>query len=119
MESTGLLSALQMSRIKLWGRFYWGMFHSKLHKIPPDNAKIGTGLLTVVGISFATLSTAFAIFSALYADGTCPSTPGPNGTVIRGPCPDAYGMLLGMSRHYVHTTVYSPDSQEPQCFAPY
>lgn len=76
----GILSALQMARIKLWGRYYWG-----------------TGLLTVVGISFATLSTAFAIFSALYADGTCPSTTGPDGTVVRGACPDAYGMLLGTS----------------------
>lgn len=76
----GILSAIQMARIPLWGRYYWG-----------------TGLLTVVGISFATLSTGFAIFAALYADGTCPSTTNPDGTITRGPCPDAYGMLLGTS----------------------
>ncbi|KAG8838930.1 hypothetical protein FRC18_002158 [Serendipita sp. 400] len=76
----GILSAVQMARIPLWGRYYWG-----------------TGLLTVVGISFATLSTGFSIFNSLYADGTCPSTTSATGTVTRGPCPDAYGMLLGTS----------------------
>merc|ERR1712093_881811 len=42
---------------------------------------LGTGLITVVGTSFATLSTASAIFAALYADGTCPS-PVVTGTVV-------------------------------------
>lgn len=69
-----------MSRIPLFGRFYWG-----------------TGLLTVVGISFATLSTGFSIFGSLYANGTCPSTTAADGTVTKGPCPDAYGKLLGTS----------------------
>ncbi|KAG8835975.1 hypothetical protein FRC17_010944 [Serendipita sp. 399] len=76
----GILSAVQMARIPLWGRYYWG-----------------TGLLTVVGISFATLSTGFSIFNALYTNGTCPSTTSATGTVVRGSCPDAYGMLLGTS----------------------
>ncbi|KAJ7616438.1 xanthine/uracil permease [Roridomyces roridus] len=76
----GILSLVQMSRIKLFGRFY-----------------LGTGLLSVVGTSFATLSTANAIFDAMYNDGTCPSTTAADGTVTRGPCPDAYGMLLGTS----------------------
>ncbi|TFK28981.1 purine permease [Coprinopsis marcescibilis] len=76
----GILSFMQMSRIHLWGRFY-----------------LGTGLLTVVGTSFATLSTANSIFNAMYRDGTCPSTIGPSGIVIRGSCPDAYGMVLGTS----------------------
>lgn len=76
---------------------------------------LGTGLITVVGTSFATLSTANAvsipalsketllitsqIFDAMYKDGTCPSTT-TDGQTTRGPCPDAYGMVLGM-RHYV------------------
>ncbi|KAF8656155.1 hypothetical protein AX16_002724 [Volvariella volvacea WC 439] len=76
----GLLSMVQMSRLHLWGNRY-----------------LGTGLLSVVGTSFATLSTANAIFNALYADGTCPMITNEDGTTTRGPCPDAYGMLLGTS----------------------
>ncbi|KAF8721811.1 hypothetical protein AX14_010182 [Amanita brunnescens Koide BX004] len=74
---SGILSLVQMSRIPLFRGYY-----------------LGTGLLSVVGTSFATLSTANAIFDAMYNDGTCPSTTA-NGTTTRGPCPDAYGMVLG------------------------
>jgi len=74
----GLLSMVQMSRLRLPGGYF-----------------LGTGLLSVVGTSFATLSTGFAIFDALYADGTCPMITNADGTTSRGPCPDAYGMLLG------------------------
>ncbi|KAG1743611.1 xanthine/uracil permease [Suillus paluster] len=76
----GILSLVQMSHVKLWRGYY-----------------LGTGLLSVVGTSFATLSTANAIFNAMYANGTCPSTTAADGTVTRGPCPDAYGMVLGTS----------------------
>ncbi|KAH6912463.1 purine permease [Coprinopsis sp. MPI-PUGE-AT-0042] len=69
----GILSLVQMSRIHLFKSYY-----------------IGTGLLTVVGTSFATLSTANAVFNAMYSDGTY-------GTTTRGPCPDAYGKILGTS----------------------
>jgi xanthine/uracil permease len=65
--SSGILSMVQMSRIRLWRNYY-----------------LGTGLITVVGTSFASLSTASAIFNALYADGTCPSTTAADGTVTRG-----------------------------------
>ncbi|KPV72973.1 uncharacterized protein RHOBADRAFT_17422 [Rhodotorula graminis WP1] len=80
--ASGILSIVQMTRVPIpfTNKRYW----------------LGTGLITVVGTSFATLSTASAIFSALYADGTCPSTV-VNGTVVRGACPEAYGMLLGTS----------------------
>ncbi|KAF8837277.1 Xanthine/uracil permease [Paxillus ammoniavirescens] len=76
----GILSLVQMSRIKLWKRYY-----------------LGTGLLSVVGTSFATLSTADSIFNAMYANGTCPSITSADGIVTRGACPDAYGMVLGTS----------------------
>ncbi|EMD40274.1 hypothetical protein CERSUDRAFT_110878 [Gelatoporia subvermispora B] len=76
----GILSLVQMSRMPL-GKGYF----------------LGTGLLSVVGTSFATLSTANSIFDAMYANGTCPSTTASDGTVTRGACPDAYGMLLGTS----------------------
>ncbi|KAG9050435.1 hypothetical protein FS837_005508 [Tulasnella sp. UAMH 9824] len=78
--SCGILSLVQMSRIHLFGRFY-----------------LGTGLITVVGTSFATLSTAFSIFTAMYKNGTCPMITNADGTTARGPCPDAYGYLLGTS----------------------
>ena len=69
-------------------------------------------MLTVVGTSFATLSTASGVcvvlhlvqshaeaspkvFNVLYSNGTCPSTTGEDGTVTRLPCPDAYGYVLG------------------------
>ncbi|KAG8698460.1 hypothetical protein FRC08_005908 [Ceratobasidium sp. 394] len=76
----GILSLVQMSRIHLWRNYH-----------------LGTGLITVVGTSFATLSTGFSIFNSLYKNGKCPSTTAADGTVTRGPCPDAYGMLLGTS----------------------
>ncbi|CAK5272522.1 unnamed protein product [Mycena citricolor] len=76
----GILSLVQMSRIPLFKGYY-----------------LGTGLISVVGTSFATLSTASAIFNAMYADGTCPSTTAADGTITRGPCPEAYGKLLGTS----------------------
>ncbi|GJE87281.1 xanthine/uracil permease [Phanerochaete sordida] len=76
----GILSLVQMSRLHLFRNYY-----------------LGTGLISVVGTSFATLSTANAIFDAMYADGTCASTTAADGTVTRLPCPDAYGMVLGTS----------------------
>ncbi|GLB34295.1 putative xanthine uracil permease [Lyophyllum shimeji] len=76
----GILSLVQMSRLHLFRGYY-----------------LGTGLITVVGTSFATLSTANAIFDALYKDGTCPSVTSETGVVTRGPCPDAYGKVLGTS----------------------
>lgn len=45
----GILSLIQMSRIKLWKGYY-----------------LGTGLLSVVGTSFATLSTADAVRLLFY-----------------------------------------------------
>ncbi|KAJ7820704.1 permease family-domain-containing protein [Mycena olivaceomarginata] len=76
----GILSLVQISRIPLFGGYY-----------------LGTGLISVVGTSFSTLSTANGIFDAMYRDGTCPSTAAADGTVTRNACPDAYGKLLGTS----------------------
>ncbi|KAJ7243214.1 xanthine/uracil permease [Mycena rebaudengoi] len=74
----GILSLVQMSRIPLFGGYY-----------------LGTGLISVVGTSFSTLSTANGIFDAMYRDGTCSSTVGADGTITRNACPDAYGKVLG------------------------
>ena len=69
--ASGILSMVQMSRLHLFRNYY-----------------LGTGLITVVGPSFASLSTASAIFNALYADGTCTSTTAADGTVTRDACPE-------------------------------
>ncbi|KAJ7916667.1 xanthine/uracil permease [Mycena leptocephala] len=74
----GILSVVQISRIRLFGGYF-----------------LGTGLISVVGTSFSTLSTANAIFDAMYRDGTCSSTTNADGTATRNACPDAYGKLLG------------------------
>ncbi|TFY75052.1 hypothetical protein EWM64_g8959 [Hericium alpestre] len=76
----GILSLVQMSRIRLFGGYY-----------------LGTGLISVVGTSFATLSTANAIFDSMYKDGSCPMVTGADGSTTRGPCPEAYGKVLGTS----------------------
>ncbi|KAJ7251601.1 purine permease [Mycena rebaudengoi] len=80
LNGCGILSLVQMSRIPLFGGYY-----------------LGTGLISVVGTSFSTLSTANGIFDAMYRDGTCSSTVGADGTITRNACPDAYGKVLGTS----------------------
>ncbi|KAL7414494.1 xanthine uracil permease [Mrakia frigida] len=78
--ASGFLSMIQMSRFKLPFGYY-----------------LGTGLITVVGTSFATLSSAFAVFNAYYADGKCSTVTDAAGIVTRSACPDAFGALLGTS----------------------
>lgn len=73
----GILSAVQLSAIPV-KLPYIGRF------------QIGTGILSVVGTSFATLSTVTAIATALYSDGTCSSAT-VNGVVTRDSCPDVSG----------------------------
>lgn len=78
----GILSAVQMSAIPLPLPYF-------------GRLQIGTGILSVVGTSFATLSTISSISEALYADGTCQMVTLPDGTVTRGSCPEGYGAVLG------------------------
>ncbi|EAW12001.1 nucleobase:cation symporter-2 family protein [Aspergillus clavatus NRRL 1] len=72
---SGLLSAVQMTRFRLWKtRFF-----------------IGTGLISVVGTSFSTITVASGTFSQMYASGYCPV----DGEGNRLPCPKGYGAILG------------------------
>ncbi|KAJ7866486.1 xanthine/uracil permease [Mycena leptocephala] len=64
----GILSLVQISRIRLFGGYF-----------------LGTGLISA------------KIFDAMYRDGTCSSTTNADGTATRNACPDAYGKLLGTS----------------------
>ena len=55
---------------------------------------IGTGLISVVGISFAIIPVASGAFKQMYENGFCPTSDGtPTGD--RLPCPDGYGAILG------------------------
>ncbi|GAB1317638.1 Uric acid-xanthine permease [Madurella fahalii] len=72
---SGLLSTIQITR-----------FH--IRKTP---YYIGTGLISIVGISFSIIPVATGAFSQMYANGFCPTAE--DGTPL--PCPDAYGAVLG------------------------
>jgi NCS2 family nucleobase:cation symporter-2 len=54
---------------------------------------IGSGVLSVMGVSFAIITVASGAFSQMYANGFCPVAD--DGTKL--PCPEAYGALLGTS----------------------
>ncbi|KAI2788225.1 Purine permease [Penicillium oxalicum] len=75
--ASGLLSAMQMARFRIIGTKYF----------------VGTGLLSVVGTSFATITVATGTFSQMYKSGYCPTDADGN----RLPCPQGYGALLGTS----------------------
>ncbi|KAJ5364834.1 Purine permease [Penicillium cataractarum] len=74
---SGLLSAMQMARFHVYGTKYY----------------IGTGLLSVVGTSFSTITVASGAFTQMYKSGYCPLDADGN----RLACPKGYGALLGTS----------------------
>jgi NCS2 family nucleobase:cation symporter-2 len=73
----GILSSIQVTRFHIWRTPYY----------------IGTGLISVVGTSFATIPVATGALSQMYATGFCPTAS--DGTKL--PCPDGYGAILGTS----------------------
>ncbi|CAD0017066.1 unnamed protein product, partial [Aureobasidium pullulans] len=74
---SGILSMIQISRIHIWKSPYY----------------VGTGLISVVGTSFATIPVATGAFSQMYATGFCPSDADGNPL----PCPNGYGALIATS----------------------
>ncbi|KAG9258379.1 permease family-domain-containing protein [Emericellopsis atlantica] len=72
---SGILSAVQITRFHIWGTPYY----------------IGTGLLSVVGVSFTVIPIAQGAFSQMYSNGFCPTMD--DGTPL--PCPKGYGAILG------------------------
>ncbi|KAI1122022.1 purine permease [Nemania abortiva] len=72
---SGILSMIQITRFHILGTPYY----------------IGTGLISVVGVSFTVIPVAQGAFAQMYANGFCPVAE--DGTKL--PCPDAYGALLG------------------------
>ncbi|KAM9903493.1 hypothetical protein OXX79_003324 [Metschnikowia pulcherrima] len=71
---SGLLSCIQITRFKIYGTPYY----------------IGTGLLSVVGTSFSTITIATSGFSIMYTNGICQVVDG-----VKQPCPEGYGYILG------------------------
>ncbi|KIX05861.1 uncharacterized protein Z518_03834 [Rhinocladiella mackenziei CBS 650.93] len=71
----GILSSIQITRFHIYKTPYY----------------IGTGLISVVGTSFAIIPVAQGAFNQMYSNGFCPVAE--DGTKL--PCPDAYGALIG------------------------
>jgi uric acid-xanthine permease len=71
----GILSSIQITRFHIWKTPY----------------HIGTGLISVVGTSFAIIPVATGAFTQMYANGKCQLDADGN----RMACPDAYGALIG------------------------
>ncbi|KAH9908873.1 Xanthine/uracil permease [Xylariomycetidae sp. FL2044] len=72
---SGILSMIQITRFHIFKTPYY----------------LGTGLISVVGISFSIISVASGAFAQMYENGFCPTDA--DGTKL--PCPDGYGALLG------------------------
>lgn len=70
---SGLLSCIQITRFR----------------IPMTNYYVGTGLLCVVGTSFATITIVTNSLPIMYGNGMCPVVDG-----VRQACPDGYGRIL-------------------------
>ena len=73
----GILSAVQITRLHIYKTPYY----------------LGTGLISVVGTSFAIIPVATGAFAQMYATGYCPTRS--DGT--KAPCPEGYGAILGTS----------------------
>ncbi|KAF2113466.1 permease family-domain-containing protein [Lophiotrema nucula] len=71
----GILSSIQITRFHIYKTPYY----------------IGTGLISVVGTSFATIPVATGALAQMYATGYCPTAA--DGTKL--PCPDGYGAIIG------------------------
>lgn len=71
----GILSSVQITRFHVYKTPYY----------------IGTGLISVVGTSFAIIPVATGAFAQMYATGYCPTAA--DGT--KQPCPKGYGAIIG------------------------
>jgi NCS2 family nucleobase:cation symporter-2 len=71
----GILSAVQITRFHIYKTPYY----------------IGTGLISVVGTSFAIIPIATKVLSQMYSNGMCPIAA--DGSKL--PCPEGYGAILG------------------------
>lgn len=70
---SGILSCIQITRFHIYKTPYY----------------VGTGLLCVVGTSFATITIVTNSLPIMYANGSCPMVDG-----VKAACPDGYGRIL-------------------------
>ncbi|KFA54194.1 hypothetical protein S40293_06277 [Stachybotrys chartarum IBT 40293] len=73
----GLMSAVQITRFHIWKTPYF----------------IGTGVISVLGISFTILPVGQGVLAQMYNNGFCPTAE--DGTPL--PCPRGYGAVIGTS----------------------
>lgn len=71
----GILSSIQITRFHVYKSPYY----------------VGTGLISVVGTSFAIIPVTSGAFKQMYSTGYCPT--GADGTKL--PCPKGYGAIIG------------------------
>lgn len=71
----GILSAIQITRFRILKTNYY----------------LGSGLLSVMGTSFAIIPVAQGALAQMYANGRCPTSE--DGTPL--PCPEGYGAIIG------------------------
>lgn len=74
---SGILSTIQIVRFRIFNTPYY----------------IGTGVISVVGISFNLIPVALGSFQQMYANGYCPT----DAAGKHLPCPKGYGALIGTS----------------------
>ncbi|KAI9152035.1 Uric acid-xanthine permease [Paramyrothecium foliicola] len=74
---SGLLSCIQITRLRIFKTPYY----------------LGTGLISVVGVSFSVIPVAQGALAQMYENGYCPSDS--EGRPL--PCPRGYGALIGTS----------------------
>ncbi|KAK8218933.1 purine permease [Phyllosticta capitalensis] len=72
---SGILSAIQITRFHIFKTQYY----------------LGTGLLSVVGTSFSTITVATGALAQMYNSGFCPTDASGN----KLPCPEGYGAIIG------------------------
>ncbi|KAJ3341151.1 hypothetical protein HDU93_005560 [Gonapodya sp. JEL0774] len=61
----------------------------------PGNRQLGTGLISVLGTSFAFVPVAEAGFKQMYSSGFCQTIIGADGVAVPQPCPQGWGAFLG------------------------
>lgn len=71
----GILSSIQITRFHIYKSPYY----------------VGTGLISVVGTSFAIIPVASGAFAQMYSTGFCPT----DSAGVKLPCPRGYGAILG------------------------
>lgn len=92
---SGLLSAIQITRFHIYKTPWVAAFSQETQGQWDADSDcryyIGTGLISVVGVSFATITIASSAFDQMYANGYCPTS----ADGVKQPCPDGYGAFLG------------------------